>query len=245
MRTKHYLLMLALVILTLPASSQMVEILNRNNIKINASSLAFKNISLQYERSITKRLSAGLGFRVGPKGTVPLQTVLSNVFDENDFDLTKLEIGNTAITPELRIYLGRGRNRGFYLAPYGRYAHFTMTLPINYNYNGQPKQAFFDGHVNSISGGLMVGMQYTIARIVVLDIWLIGGHYGSSKGDAVFTPSSPLSPQEQQALQNELNGINVKPFTFTSTVNANGGTLQTTGPWAGFRGGGINVGIRF
>ncbi|HWB25941.1 MAG TPA: DUF3575 domain-containing protein [Chitinophagaceae bacterium] len=245
MRTVKFLLLAFFAISFATSYSQMVDIFNKNNIKVNLSSFAFKNISLQYERSVAKHVSVALGFRTEPKGTIPLQSIASNVFDESDFDLNNLKLGNTAITPEVRFYVGRGRNRGFYIAPYGRYANFSLSLPVTYQYNSQTKEAIFDGHINSFSGGVMFGMQYTVARIVVLDIWILGGHYGSSKGNATFTAGQQLSQQEQQALADQLNSISLKPFTFTSTVNASGGTLQSNGPWVGVRALGVNLGIRF
>ena len=241
MNKAKYALIAAYVMFSVSAFSQKLE----NTLKVNVSSLALKNFSFQYERGLTKHVSFALGVRVEPKGNIPLQSLAENVFDKGDFNLDALQMGNTAITPEIRFYLGTGRNRGFYIAPYARYAKFNLTLPVTFTTNSGQDQALFDGHVTSFSGGVLFGMQYTFGKVIVLDIWMLGGHYGSSNGNAIFTPSEPLSNDEQQGLRDKLNGISIKPFTFTSTVSSSGATIATTGPWVGLRALGINLGVRF
>jgi len=238
---KTWLLNAAFILFAAPAFSQKLE----NTVKVNLSSLVLKNFSLQYERGITKHISAALGIRIQPKGSLPFQTTAKNTFPDAEFNFADISMGNTAITPEVRFYLGAGRNRGFYIAPYARYAKFNMSLPINFQGQNGNEEAIFDGHVTSFSGGVMFGMQYTIGKMVVLDIWAIGAHYGGSNGNATFTPSQPLTNQEQQSLQQVLNGVDIKPFDFSGTVSANGAVIQTKGPWVGIRALGINVGVRF
>ena len=229
------------VIFSFPAFAQKLN----NTIKVNASSLALKNFSFQYERGITRHISFALGVRVEPKGDIPFKSTIENAVKNGDFDFDKLQIGNTAITPELRFYLGHGRNRGFYIAPYARYASFKLTLPVNYQSGSGTSEALFDGKVTSFSGGVLFGMQYTFGKVVVLDIWLIGAHYGSSNGTATFISPQQLSQQEQESLQEKLDEVKIKPFDFSGTVNDHGAVAQTKGPWVGVRALGINLGIRF
>jgi hypothetical protein len=235
---------IAVSLFTVLSVSSFSQNLN-NAIKINLSSLALKNFSFQYERGLTSHISVALGFRVEPDGTIPLHSFAEKVFDKSDFNLDDFKMGNTAITPEVRFYLGHGKQRGFYIAPYARYASFNLSLPINYSSGNGNQEALFDGHINSFSGGMMFGMQYTFGKMVVLDIWLVGAHYGSSNGNATFVAPGGLSPDDQQSLQQKLDNINIKPFNFTGTVTANGATIQTNGPWVGIRALGINLGIRF
>ena len=89
----------------------------------------------------------------------------------------------------------------------------------------------------------MIGYQFQIATKIVLDFQIIGGHYGTSKGDLNF--ASALNPFEEQELRKNLNEIDAKPFKFTSTVNASGAQIKSDGPWAGIRGLNLGLGIRF
>jgi hypothetical protein len=221
----------------------------KNIVKWNLSSLVFKNYHFTYERGLTKHISASISYRYMPKGTVPFESQLTNVINSNDINFSRFQMGNTAITPQLNFYLGKGNLKGFYLAPFGRFANFDISAPINYTtvVAGQnvTTTADFAGSIKSTSGGLMMGIQANLSKSIVLDFWLVGAHYGKSKGDLVFVAPAPLSAQEQAALQQSLNEISADPFTFTSTVNANGATIKTDGPWAGVRGLGIGIGFRF
>jgi hypothetical protein len=230
-------------------SSTNAVTVKRNIVKWNLSSLVFKNYHFTYERGLTKHISASISYRYMPKGTVPFESQLTNVINSNDINFSRFQMGNTAITPQLNFYLGKGNLKGFYLAPFGRFANFDISAPINYTtvVAGQnvTTTADFAGSIKSTSGGLMMGIQANLSKSIVLDFWLVGAHYGKSKGDLVFVAPAPLSAQEQAALQQSLNEISADPFTFTSTVNANGATIKTDGPWAGVRGLGIGIGFRF
>jgi hypothetical protein len=238
------------LLLCLPifADAQLLE-LGGNIVKVNLSSLALKNYSFSYERKISKRISVALGYRTEPKGSPPFQSQLENLINSSNINFSRFEMGNTAWTPEVRFYLGKGNMRGFYIAPYMRFSSFDITSPVKYttvvagtNYT---KEADFSGKITSTNGGLMIGTQHRLFKVLVIDIWIIGGHYGSSKGDLNFAATTPLSPQEQTSLKQNLDNIDPKPFKFTNTVNANGAKISSDGPWAGIRGAGINIGFHF
>jgi hypothetical protein len=157
-----------------------------------------------------------------------------------------------AITPEFRFYVSKNAMKGFYIAPYARYASFDLTLPFKYTYDQDPgpgvnnvaKTATFNGKVTSFSGGLMFGTQFNLGKRIVLDVWWLGGHYGGSNGDLRFDVALPTT-EEQNAVRNSVNNFDPSPFEFESTVNAQGAVIKSTGPWAGFRGLGLNLGFRF
>lgn len=236
--------------------------LPKNAIKINLSSLAFRNYHLQYERQLAKKLSLNLGFKYMPDGNLPLEDLIRDFFSEifdNDFiDIGKFTAGSFSITPELRWYLGKRAMKGFYIAPYARYSSYDLGLPVKYTYDSDPtpvvnnvtKTGIFNGKVTSFSGGIMLGTQFNLGKRIVLDIWWIGGHYGSSSGD--LTLNSVLATQEerdavQAVLDDPDNMERVKPFEYkrTAPVTATGTKIESTGPWAGIRALGINLGFRF
>jgi len=225
------------------------EHIKRNILKWNLSSLVFKNYHFTYERGLSKHISASISYRYMPKGTVPFESQLTNVINSNDINFSKFQMGNNALTPQINFYLGKGNLKGFYLAPFGRFATFDVSAPITYTtvVSGQNVKttADFSGSIKSSSGGLLMGIQANLSKSIVLDFWLIGAHYGTSKGDLVFVAPQPLSAQEQASLQQSLNNISADPFKFTTTVNANGATIKTDGPWAGVRGLGLGIGFRF
>ena len=236
----------------------------KNIFKINLSSLTLSNYSVGYERQIAKNVSFSLGFRYMPKGIIPYSSNLQDAAGNNpDINFNLLQMGNTAITPEFRFYAHKNM-RGFYMAPYGRYTSFDVTIPLKYSttQNGQTikEDALFSGTITSYNAGLMLGTQHNLGKNIIIDIWIIGFHGGSSKGDlvATFSPAlsnAPAPPGYQnpvQSLQSAIDGIKADPFTITGKVvldpggkTASSATLNSDGPWYGIRGLGINLGIRF
>ena len=108
-----------------------------------------------------------------------------------------------------------------------------------------------------MSGGLMIGTQHQLFKKVVIDIWIVGAHYGSGHGDinARYTPtdSNPNSSTSQIERSSILEGINslnpplVKISNPTVTQDNTNGHAHfiVDGPWAGIRAVGINIGVRF
>lgn len=231
------------------SEAQVPVLSGKNIVKLNLSSLVAKNFHLTYERKLTGRISASLGFRTMAKGSLPFKSTFESLVDGTDFNFNKFEMGNTAFTPEIRFYLGKGNLRGFYVAPYLRFASFDITAPIKYTYNSGSgnvtDEAPVAGKIKSTSGGIMFGTQHRIFKVLTLDIWIIGGHYGSSNGDLRVTKAFNTQ-QERDAVKAELDGIDAKPFKFkNAVVTSTGASIQADGPWAGIRGAGINIGFRF
>ena len=222
---------------------------DKNVIKVNVASLAVKNFHFIYERSITKHFSISLGYRFMPKGEVPFESQLEKAIDDPDINIPSVQMGNSAITPELRFYLGKGRMNGFYFAPYARFATFDVTVPVKYQNTSNPlldREALFSGKITSTSGGLLFGVQRTILKVLKLDIWIIGGHYGSCDGTLNATNiNPPMDAAERADLDNELKNLDVKPFKATGkTTSSTSADVTVSGPWAGVRSG-LTLGLRF
>ena len=222
-----------------------------NNVKVNLMPLAIKNFSLQYERVLTKRLSVAMGFRLMPNTGLPLQNTFLNLLASEEPDavstIANLKVSNMAITPELRLYLGKkGYGRGFYFAPYYRYASFKSSeLPFNYQNNmGETNTIKLNGKITTHTGGIMMGAQWFLGDYVSLDWWIGGLHFGANKGVFNGTASVPLTAEEQADLKATIDGFELPVGTITSTVNAQGATINLSGPWAGVRAG-LSIGFRF
>jgi hypothetical protein len=210
----------------------------KNLIKLNLGSLFLKTVSVEYERAIHNKISVGLGVRVMPKGSLPF----SSSFDSIDDQLGSLELGNIAITPAIKFYMGKGVFKGFYVAPFLRYANYNASINYEFESNNIIEKMPLTGKLNTFTGGVLLGAQWRIAKKVYFDWSIFGPHYGFSSGELVGTKS--LTTTQQQDLRDELDGIDLPVGKITSTVNASGATVKVDGPWAGIRGN-IGIGYRF
>ncbi len=239
---------LLLIFILIPAA---LSAQKKNVFKTNLCGLAINNYNLIYERSLSKKLSVSFGFRNMPKASLPYLKEIQKQFDQKEVDLNIFKLGNTAATTEFRLYLGKRRMKGFYFAPYARYADFNLTFPIEYpdstNSKGIPPIQM-EGKITSYSVGMMMGVQFNLSKRMVFDLWILGGHYGKSNGTLTATNISPeLSPEDQVSFQNSLNDLkNLGPFSFEGKVTSStSAQLKSTGPWLGLRTLGLAIGYRF
>ena len=222
-----------------------------NFIKTNLTGIVFKNYSLQYERVLTRKFSIAVSFRTMPSTTIPFKNKIISLIDANDPDtketIEKLRLSNIAITPEVRLYLSKkGFGRGFYIAPFYRYAKFkTNNLIFTYEDNLNVKSTInLSGDLTSNTGGLLFGVQKFLGKHICLDFWLFGPHYGSGVGNFTGVSSKPLTQQEQDDLRQQLENLDIPLTKKTVTVTANGASLKLDGPWAGIRSG-LSIGVKF
>lgn len=224
----------------------------KNFVKINLTSIVLKNYSLQYEHAFTKSVAVALSYRTMPNSSIPFKKEIEKAAaedgDQETIDAIRdLRIENFAITPEVRFYLGKkGWGRGFYIAPFYRYAEFRANN-INFEYGDDPNvqnKIALSGKVTSNTGGLAFGAQWALGKVLVLDWTIFGPHYGGAKGDLSGASSRPLTPNEQQELRQELEDIDFPLTDKTVVVNASGASMKLDGPWAGVRAA-ISLGIRF
>lgn len=242
---RFFLSALLLPFISMAQEKQATPSVPKNILRVNLSSLVLKNYHVTYERALSKKISLSVSYRLMPKGSLPFKDYFDNSVSGSALQFSGIQVGNSAITPELRIYLGKGNMKGFYLAPYARFASFDATTPITYSSSGNDKTGDFIGRVTSTSAGIMLGWQFNLSKKLVMDLQIIGGHFGSCSGNLALVSVIPLSAQEQTSLQSSLNDIKVDPFDIKSSVNANGANIQVTGPWAGIRGANIGIGFRF
>jgi hypothetical protein len=229
--------------------STSINLPKKNNIKISLTSLAFKNLQLQYERSLTKRIGVVIGYSFISKGSVPFKSQLNDLASSNEegqgiFD--NAELGYTAITPEVRFYLGKGYGKGFYIAPFYRNLKYDIT-GVNFTYTNQfggKDDIEVGGKLTANTFGLQFGAQFNLGKNLILDWWIAGPHYGSSNGDFVGVSSRTLTAFEQNELQKELDKIELPLSDVDAKANANGATIKISGPWGGIRSG-ISLGYRF
>ena len=229
-----------------------IEVPGRNVLKVNLTGLFLRNYGAQFERVLSHRISVGLSYRYMPEGPIPFKSTIIKHLDNPDPEtvdqINSLRISSSSITPEVRFYLGKkGWGRGFYLAPFYRYAsHEVNNVTIEYEDAVAGKSNMsMTGKMNSNTGGLLIGAQWDLGSNLVLDWWIIGPHFGAAKGDLTGVSSRLLTASEQADLKNELESIDF-PFGIEShvTVNASGAQMKMSGPMAGVRAA-IQLGVRF
>ncbi|MEO8961742.1 MAG: hypothetical protein ABI325_07670 [Ginsengibacter sp.] len=222
-----------------------------NLVKLNLTGILLNNYALQYERILNHKISVAFQYRMMPKTGIPFKSIILKQVGNDDPETKKLiddfRMSNFAITPELRIYLGKkGYGRGFYIAPFYRYASFKSSdLNVFYtDVNNVDQSIKMSGKLTSNTAGLLMGVQSDLGKHVNLDISFFGPHYGSGKGTFSGTTSSPLSSDEQYNLRRQLENLDIPLIETTVNVNANGASLKLDGPWAGYRFA-ISLGLRF
>ena len=244
-----------LLIIAFNASSQKL-IGGKNILKTNLSADAINNYNLTFERSINRFISLSVNYKTMPLSKLPLKSITKQFIDNPNINFDNFKFGNTTITFEGRFYLGLSKMSGFYIGPYIRYGNYDLSVPINYTYTPEnpspnislppvPVNANLDGTIRTQSYGAHVGMQFQLLTKLVLDISFIGGHYGTSTGKLNFVAPTDFPKPAQVELQRILDNTKANPFSLKSVVNSRGATTDTDGPWAGLRGLGVGLGLRF
>ena len=222
----------------------------KNLIKINLLALPLNSYSFQLERAIGRKTAVGLGLRYMPKSGLPLKSQIENLIDDPETfeQIQNLKTGNLAITPEVRFYMGKGVFRGFYVAPFVRYAKYTAELPFNFevfdqNGNTTSEMIPLSGDLTTLTGGLLLGAQWKLSKLIYLDWSFFGPQYGTSKGN--ISGKRSLTTEEQDALRDELSTLEDLPLVNTTyTVDSEGAKVDFKGPWAGIRSS-FSIGVRF
>jgi hypothetical protein len=221
-----------------------------NLIKVNLTAIALKNYSLQYERVLNRKFSIALACRAMPSSALPFKDkILSSTNnDQGTIDaINALRLKNMAITPELRFYLSkRGYGRGFYIAPFYRYASFEVNnLEFTYtNSSNTDSKVSLSGKLTSNTGGILLGTQWPLGKHFCIDIWWLGPHFGSGTGDFSGNPDTPFTQSEQDDIRQQLNDLDIPLTRKTVTVTSNTAAINLHGPWGGIRSG-ISFGVRF
>ena len=219
-----------------------------NIVKLNISSLVYKNISLQYERVLGEKISVACGIRFMPKGSLPFSDGINTLASSDSTKASDWKAGSFALTPEFRFY-PKHAGKGFYLAPYLRYRNVSLDLPVDYtDDNGVRQHIDAKGSFSSIIGGLMIGSQFNFGKMITLDWYIIGFQYGSNHGSLTINTSQALSANDQNDIRNTLEDIRTSANVFKKmnyTVASNGGSISGTFNSFGIRGFGLNLGFKF
>jgi hypothetical protein len=126
----------------------------KNIIKINLLSPIVRTASLFYERVVSQNSSVMLGFYY------------------TGFKSGDTQLSGFGLTPAYRFYLSNKYQApaGFYVSPYLRYQHFSLT---NTYYSGNPNYptGTDTGTFKAFGGGLELGYQWIFRDIITLNIF--------------------------------------------------------------------------
>lgn len=234
-------------------TSAQTESVDPNVIKLHITPILLNNYGIQYERMLTPRISVALNGRLMPKGKVPLQGLLEPIMGDvfNLVNPDDLRVGGSAVSPEVRFYFGQHDGpRGFYLAPYVSFSNYKATLTdfafslMNEQGQNQTRYTDMEANINGITGGLLVGAQWKLGKMLYLDWWILGGSYGQANGNLDALTDYPLEPVWQEALRDEIENLDLPLLKIDAEVHDYGMKATLNGPWAGIKGG-LSLGIRF
>lgn len=216
----------------------------KNQVKWNVPALFLKNFTVQYERAIARKITAGATVRFSGKSDLPLQNTLESLIDnKQSFDRIKdFQMSNFAITPEVRFYMSEQAFKGFYLAPFVSYANYKASGPYRFESSQGSLDMPLEGNIRTIGAGFYMGAQFNVAKRVGLDLF-IGPNYGKLKG--TISGKRTLNNDEQNGLRSGLNDLKEIPMIDSKyTVDGNGASVDLDGTWPGLRAG-LSVAFRF
>ena len=220
----------------------------KNIVKVNLTALAFKNLSLQYERVTGRKTSFALGVGLMPKSKLPFAEKIRDEYGEDEdvkAALDQTRLNNFTITPEFRFYLGKQAPTGFYVAPFVRYAHAGFEGPYTFTpSDDQLHTANIKGSINSVGGGLLLGAQWNLGKSVSLDWWIAGPIVGSTKGKLSGTDPKGIPAEDRPGIKEDIDSFDPPGLNFTSTVGANSIDVDIDGTYYGLRAFGICLGIK-
>lgn len=218
--------------------------IDRNLVKVN---LIGFSINGQYENILSKRISIALSYRILPSGKFLFRGLIPTTDPQARESLNNLIVSNSAITPEIRFYLGKkGNGQGFYLAPFFRSAKYGgKGIGIDFTLdNGQSATFNMEGNIKTNTYGLLLGAQWKLGKNFWLDWQILGPNYGSATGTIKGKSNVALSANERTSLENALKDIAIPFIRKNASVSPNEAILNLEGPWAGLRTG-ISLGFDF
>jgi hypothetical protein len=232
--------------------------ISKNFVKLNLTSMAVMNFSLQYERVLSRSVSGALSFSYLPETNIPTyiadQVVKQaenmseeGIGPETEDIIRNLLISSYTVTPEVRFYLGQKRySTGFYISLFYRYGSYAVSnVPIPYT-NDLNEDITIDtkGDIKSHTGGFLLGYQWALGKHMCLDWQMFGPHFGVSSGDFLGLPSSPLSPQDQSDIEAEFLKVESSLVNQTVDATASEVNMLLDGPWGGIRFA-VSFGVKF
>ncbi|WP_437920249.1 DUF3575 domain-containing protein [Sphingobacterium sp. LRF_L2] len=228
----------------------------KNIAKLNLLPLTTGTFAFEYERAIAQKFSLGAMLSYRPSNlTVPFFTVWGEWMASGNEDLytalKKAKEGAFSGAIEGRFYpMQRGLMRGFYIAPYVKYAQYDLSFPFKISLDlSELEYNTIDnvdtrGDLSILTAGVGVGFQFKIWENIRLDWRVAAVGYGSAKGDLTGRAERKLNPEEQQYLREQLDDLGDFSLIEEKIVNEDGVFIKANGGWTGVRTA-LSVGYQF
>ena len=263
---KKILLLIAVSLVVISVSAQEIvkneEKTEKSNfVKINLLAITGGKYAFEYERVLAKKLAVTVAFGLRPENKLPFSSQISDLIDDQEINsfIAGMKTSGIDITPEVKFYLSKsGFGKGFYLAPYAKFANVDFIIPYTYDVNidfegesvyDREEQIELKGDLKTFTAGLSAGFNFKLAKNIFLDWKIIGPGYGQSKGDVlgkmVLNADEQIGLREQLGdLKESLNDLPVK-IDIDYNVHNNGADIKLNkSPWASMRTG-LSISYRF
>ncbi|RZK56746.1 MAG: DUF3575 domain-containing protein [Pedobacter sp.] len=208
----------------------------RNIVKIELASLLTNTVSFQYERELASNSSITVSMGIMTKGKMPFASYLENKFAQ----AANLIVGKYSMMSGYRFYFSGEAFRGFYVSPFLKVAGSSIAIDYKFNVADEVKTIPLSGNIIGITGGILVGAQFSLGNRFNLDLEIFGPHYGFSTGQLIGPLA--LDVTEKGFLEKDLANLDLPIIKTRSIVTSNGASIKLSGPWLGVR---SNVGIGY
>jgi hypothetical protein len=213
-------------------------------IKWAPASIFFGKISLSGEYSISDKQSITLG--VG----IPFDNKVTQEFDDEEESIT----WNTfSIMGGYRFYLGKGAGKGLYFEPYVKYLKHEAHSIIDGDVGGTNRQFEFTSDYSGIGVGAQLGVQFVVAKNLLIDFFFLGPEANSSK-HTTFSQEigggAAWDAQDAQDAEDEIRDFfsDVPLLKDKLEITANAAERSVSTNYKGFLPGirfGVSIGFRF
>ncbi len=213
-------------------------------VKWSPASLAFGKIGLGSEYQFKKKKS--VTFNIG----IPMKQSITYEIDNEDRDL---DMKTFSVMAGYRMYLGKKPMRGVYFEPYLKYLDNEAVTSTDFQVGLTDRPFLVTSDYSGFGIGAQLGVQFLIAKRVVIDFYFLGPEANSAKHNLLAQETRaglPWSNAEAQDAEDEINDfVNDIPIlkdNFDVTVNAAARNVQTSykGFLPGFRFG-LSIGVKF
>ncbi len=257
-------ILLACTLIPFLAEAQMAppsEPEGKNIVKFNILPLMGGKFAFEYERLLTDRITVGATLNLRPEKGIPFGSTVKNIVDDDELNnlIDNFKSSNFSITPEARFYTSkRGPFRGFYIAPYVKYASYGTSLPFDFEVDiedggtdvySRTETIPLKGSIQAFTAGFSLGTHFKLSRNIYLDWRIFGPGYGTSKGSVRGNMS--LDTEEQQELRESLADLKTDledlpiGIKIDYDVREDGADIHILrSPWASIRTG-LSIGYRF
>jgi hypothetical protein len=214
-------------------------------IKVNPASYFLGKLSLlgEYNFKNKKSLTIGIGIPMEKTGSFEL-----------DDTAREISTKTTSFMAGYRMYFGKKRLSGFYFEPYLKYLKNETNTTINIDVNGSNEEFTLGSDYSGIGLGAQLGVQFSIAKVVVFDLFLLGPEINSAKHELLAVNINPgvipWTQLEEDDIERDLYDavkdvpIIGKKIKFEADKNAHSVRSEFKGMLPGFRIG-ASIGIRF